>query len=86
MLELLVAEPDEDDDDDDEESEDVLEASRFSLRLGVVLVGAVGGRLVELPLALGGPVVGVVEAGPLEVDRDGMEDARTPARRTPRRR
>src|SRR4051812_47687906 len=44
--------------------------------LGVVLVGAVGGGLVHLALALGRAVVRVVEARALEVHGDGVEDAR----------
>src|SRR5690348_16776133 len=44
--------------------------------LGVVLVGAVARRLLGLALALGRAVVRVVEAGPLEVHRDGVEHAR----------
>src|ERR687895_1352652 len=43
--------------------------------LRVVLVRALGRRLLGLPLALGRPVVRVVEAGALEVDGDGVEDA-----------
>ena len=56
--------------------------SDFSLRLRVVLVGAGLGGGVHLALALGRPVVGVVEAGSLEVDRDRVEDA---LHRAPRR-
>src|SRR4051812_48193970 len=43
------------------------------LLLGVVLVGAVARGLLRLALALGRAVVRVVEARPLEVDRDGVE-------------
>ena len=54
--------------------------------LGVVLVGAgLGGRR-GLAVALGGAVVGVVEAGALEVHGDRVEDALDRARRRPRTR